>query len=159
MTVSTRKAEPSDAEAIIEIVRSSILTRCAPDHLNDQATLTRWLSNKTPQNFLTWIANPDNFCVVAESEDGLKGVGLLHRSGEIRLFYLSPTAQRQGFGRAIYLALEKAAPQWGLKAIHLHSTPNARSFYESVGFVATGPATLQFGVLHGYPYEKQLQPN
>jgi N-acetylglutamate synthase-like GNAT family acetyltransferase len=159
MNVSIRKAEPSDAEAIIEIVRSSIVTQCASDHRNDADTLTHWLSNKTPQNFLTWISNPDNFCVVAESDKSLKGVGLLHRSGEIRLFYLSPTTLRQGLGRAIYSALEEAARRWGLEVIHLHSTPNARFFYEAQGFVATGPAIPQFGVLQGYPYVKHLQPN
>ena len=157
MTTSIRQAEPEDAEAIIEIVRSSIVELCGADHLEDSETLDAWLSNKTPANFRIWISNPDNYCVVSEVNGELKGVGLLHRSGEIRLFFLSPAAQRRGLGRGIYSALEKAAVEWNLPALHLNSTLGACRFYEAMGFSSTGPAVPLFGVLRGYPYEKRLQ--
>ena len=41
----------------------------------DPATLARWLANKTPENLRTWLANPENHCVVA-TEGALMGVGL-----------------------------------------------------------------------------------
>jgi len=87
------------------------------------------------------------------------GVGLLHRSGEIRLCYVAPGAQRKGIGKAIYLALEEQAKAWRLRTLRLESTVSARQFYEALGFRSAGMATPGFGISHCHPYEKQLQPN
>ena len=119
-------------------------------------TLTTWLANKTSQNFLTWIANTDNFCVVAESNNRLAGVGVLQRTGEILLFYLDPGAQRQGIGRIIHAALEAKANEWKLASLHLDSTSLARPFYEALGYRAIGAAVPRFGVLQCFPYSKRL---
>ena len=112
--ITVRRAEESDATAAIDVVRRSISQLCVADHHDDESTLTTWLANKTPQNFLAWIANTDNFCVVAESNSRLAGVGVLQRTGEILLFYLDPGAQRQGIGRIIHAALEAKAHEWQL---------------------------------------------
>lgn len=151
-----REARPEDADAAIDIVRSSIETLCVADHQNDPDTLARWLANKTPQSFRGWLANPENFCVVAAEERGPSGVGLLRRDGELVLFFLAPGTQRQGVGTLIYQALEKRAIEWGLSRLHLGSTSMARPFYEAMGFRSTGPAKTVFGVLLSYPYEKSL---
>ena len=45
------------------------------------------------QLFESWIAEPENFCVVAESEGVVKGIGLLHGSGEVRLLYTLRSSQ------------------------------------------------------------------
>src|ERR1700675_216886 len=103
--VAVRKAEPKDAEAAVEVLRRSITELCTLDHHGDADTLAKWLANKTRQNFLAWLTKEDNFCVVAEANDQVLGVGLIHRSGEIRLCYLAPGAQGQGLGKAIHLAL------------------------------------------------------
>jgi ribosomal protein S18 acetylase RimI-like enzyme len=97
--ISVRPAEQRDADVAIDVVRRSIAQLCIADHHNDEETLTTWLANKTPQNFLSWLSNVDNFCVVVESDGRLVGVGVLHRRGEILLFYLAPGAQRQGIGK------------------------------------------------------------
>lgn len=157
MSIHVRPAESQDAAAAIAAVRNSISQLCAADHRNDPATLAAWLRNKTADNFAAWIANPDNFCVVAKAGI-VAGVGLLHRSGEIRLFYLAPGCQRQGIGRALYQALESQARQWSLARLHLDSTDRARPFYEAMGYAAAGPAIERFGVLRCFPYEKSLQP-
>jgi GNAT superfamily N-acetyltransferase len=157
--ITTREARLEDADAAIEVVRRSIEALCAADHRNDPDTLARWLANKTPQSFQGWLANPQNFCVVAVGERGLSGVALLHREGEIMLFYLSPGMQRRGVGTLLYQALEQKANQWGLGRLHLDSTFMARSFYEALGFRSTGPVKRAFGVLQSYPYEKSLQPD
>ena len=80
--ISVRPAEQGDAASAIDVVRRSISQLCVTDHHNDEKTLAMWLDNKTPQNFLTWLSNADNFCVVAELSSRLVGVGLLHRRGE-----------------------------------------------------------------------------
>jgi len=154
--VSVRPAEPGDADAAIDVVRRSISELCVADHHNDEATLASWLANKTPQNFLTWLSNPDNFCVVAESDGRLVGVGVLHRRGEILLFYLAPGVQRRGIGRMIHAALEKRAMQWKLTSLHLDSTALACRFYEALGYRPTGAAVVRFGVLRCFPFAKQL---
>jgi GNAT superfamily N-acetyltransferase len=156
---SVRRAEARDAEAAVEVVRRSITELCTADHRGDADTIAKWLSNKTVQNFVSWFANDDNFCVIAEASSRLCGVGLLHRGGEIKLFYLAPNAQRQGMGNAIHLALEEKANAWGLRELRLESTVLARPFYERLGYRSVSVGKHRFGVLHSYPYEKTLQPD
>ncbi|HKE96976.1 MAG TPA: GNAT family N-acetyltransferase [Povalibacter sp.] len=151
-----RPANVSDAVEAIEAVRRSIITLCVPDHLNDAATLDRWLANKKPESFAAWISNPDNFCAVEEVDGRVQGLGLLHSSGELRLFYVAPGHERKGLGRSIHEALVSRAAQWGLTKLHLESTSVARNFYESLGYRSTGPKRLMFGVLHAYPYERSV---
>ena len=155
--VTVRQAKPEDADAAVDVLRRSIKELCELDHRGDAETLAKWLANKTPQNFLAWLASDDNFCVVAEANKQVVGVGLLHRSGEIRLCYLAPGAQRKGIGKAICLALEGQAKVWGLSTLRLESTVSARRFYETLGFQSAGMATPGFGVSHCHPYEKQLR--
>jgi GNAT superfamily N-acetyltransferase len=155
---AVRKADPKDAAAAVEVVRRSITELCVADHRGDPDTLAQWLSNKTVPNFASWLADDDNFCVIAEASDRLLGVGLLHRSGEIMLFYLAPNAQLQGVGKAIHLALEEKAREWELPKLTLESTVLARPFYERLGYQSAGAAKPQFGVLLSYPYAKTLQP-
>jgi GNAT superfamily N-acetyltransferase len=159
MKINVRPAEQRDAAAVVEVIRRSIQELCAADHHNDHETLNMWLANKTPENFLNWLANPDNFCVAAELNDHLSGVGLLHHSGEIRLCYLAPGAQGQGIGKAMHAKLEAVARDWGLSSLHLDSTAMACPFYEALGYHSTGAAIPRFGVLQGFPYEKRLLPN
>ena len=155
--VAVRLADLKDADAAVDVVRRSIEQLCTADHRNDADTVARWLANKTRSNFLSWLSNDENFCVVAEANDRLSGVGLLNRSGEIRLFYLAPGSQRQGVGKAIHAALEEKAIAWGLQKLHLESTALARPFYEAIGYRPAGVAKLRFGVLQSHPYEKTLQ--
>jgi GNAT superfamily N-acetyltransferase len=156
MTV-VRRADPRDAQAATDVLRRSITELCVLDHRGDADTLGKWLANKTPQNFLLWLASDDNFCVVAEADSQVVGVGLLHRSREIRLCYLAPGAQGKGIGKAIYLSLEEQAKALGLGILRLESTVSAREFYERQGFRSTGTATPGFGISHCHPYEKELQ--
>jgi GNAT superfamily N-acetyltransferase len=157
---AVRPAEARDAEAAVEVVRRSISESCTADHGGDADTIAKWLSNKTVENFVSWLANDDNFCVIAEAASNrLLGVGLLRRSGEIVLFYLAPNAQRQGMGKAIHLALEEKAKAWGLSKLQLESTLLACPFYERLDYRSAGAAKPRFGVLLSYPYEKTLQPN
>lgn len=151
-----RPASARDAARAIEVVRRSITLLCEPDHRNDPATLGRWLANKTPESFAAWISNPENFCVVAEVASEIQGVGLVHRSGELRLFYVAPGHARQGLGRNIHAALVTQARSWGLTEIHLESTSVARQFYESLGYRSAGPQKAMFGVLQAYPYVKDI---
>jgi len=158
--ITAREASSDDTTEVIDLVRKSITLLCTDDHRDDPYTLAKWLENKTPQHFVAWLSNPANYCVVAHLNERLAGVGLLHRGGEIRLFFVGPDAQRQGVGKAIHALLESKAPLFELRALHLLSTALARPFYEALGYQPNGAAQLRFGVLQCYPYEKLLlQPN
>jgi GNAT superfamily N-acetyltransferase len=152
-----RPATVDDANPAIEVIRRSITELCVPDHRNEPATLDRWLANKKAESFVTWVSNPDNFCVVEEVDGVIQGVGLLHRSGEVRLFYVAPEQLRKGLGRRIHEALEIHAALWGLPELRLESTSVARRFYESLGYRAAGAEKNFFEVLRVFPYAKPVR--
>ncbi|HEU4580956.1 MAG TPA: GNAT family N-acetyltransferase [Polyangiaceae bacterium] len=156
MDCSTRRVTPDDAEAIVALLVASITTLCVHDHLNDPETLARWLRNKTVADLQRWLADPEDFMFMAELGSVASGVALLHSSGAIWLCYVLPGLQRRGVGRALIQRLEAEAKARGITELRLTSTGSARSFYESMGFVATGAPRTAFGVLQEYPYEKKL---
>ena len=138
------------------MVRRSITELCVADHQNDATTLAEWLANKNPEVFVKWLASPNNFCLVAEENDHLLGVGMLLRNGYVSLLYLLPGVQRRGIGKAIYLGMEQQAKHWGLRKLTTESTASACAFYERMGFKSTGDAVLGFGRARCWPYEKAL---
>lgn len=75
--VTVRQAEPRDAENAVAVLRRSITELCVEDHRGDAGTIAKWLANKTPQVLRAWIESGDNFCVVAEADDQVIGVGLI----------------------------------------------------------------------------------
>lgn len=153
-----RRAAARDSNAAAALLVRSIRELCVADHHGDQPTLERWLRNKTPREFERWLANIENFTVVAELGQKLAGVALLHDSAEIRLCYVMPGAERAGVGKALLGALEAEARRRGLSEVRLQSSGNARPFYEYLGYLADGPPTIAFGVLQQYPYRKPLSP-
>ena len=110
---SVRKAEPPDALAAVDVIRASIVELCIGDHRNDAETLARWLENKTIDHFLAWISSERHYCVVAEDETGICGVGLIENDGELQLCYVRPGMQHRGHGKAILEGLEARAKSWG----------------------------------------------
>lgn len=144
--LSVRAATPEDAQAAVHVMRRSIAELCVADHHHDPATLNEWLANKTPEQFRTWLASPNNFGVVAEERHQVIGVGMINRSGYVSLLYRLPGIQCRGVGKAMLLALEQRARDWGLRRLTAESTITARGFYEAMGFKAAGdprPADAQ----------------
>jgi GNAT superfamily N-acetyltransferase len=133
-----RAARPADADAAVAVLRRSITESCEADHQGDAQTLGQWLANKTPEHFGAWLAEEDNYCVVAALEGPICGVGLVNRGGEVMLCYVAPDAQRRGVGRALHAALEAKARAWDVARLHLRSTLGARRFYENLGFTQAG---------------------
>jgi hypothetical protein len=60
-----RDAAMEDAVAACEVMRRSIAELCVADHRGDVDVLARWLSNKTPDTFRSWIAHQGNSVLVA----------------------------------------------------------------------------------------------
>lgn len=153
---SVRRAVAADADAALEVVRRSIIELCVADHRNDDDTLAQWLVNKTVEQFLYWIASDRHYCVVAEDEGAVCGVGLIEDDGEIQLCYVRPGAQRRGHGKAMLNRLEAQARTWGLARVRLKSTGLAQPFYEHHGYRSTGLAERGFGITRPLAYAKEI---
>lgn len=151
-----RDATADDAEAACTVLRRSIAELCHADHHNDPAILTRWLGNKTPETFRSWIAQHDNFLLVAVKDGEILAVGSMTDAGRIGLNYVSPDARFRGVSRAMLRALEERAAGRGNEECVLTSTETARRFYVSNGYVETGAPVGEFGTTTGYPMSKTL---
>ena len=69
-----RPAVPGDAVEACDVLRRSIRELCVEDHRNDEASLQRWLANKTPEHVLAWIASPGSHLLVAIEGGAIAGV-------------------------------------------------------------------------------------
>jgi GNAT superfamily N-acetyltransferase len=151
-----RDAVPEDAPAGCEVMRRSIAELCVADHKNDPAILTRWLGNKTVENFVAWINQPDNSLLVAVEGGEILAVGFVTDAGSIGLNYVSPDARFRGVSRALLRALEARAIARNNSQCTLTSTETARQFYLSNGYVSSGVASGAFGTGSDYPMSKPL---
>jgi GNAT superfamily N-acetyltransferase len=154
--IEIRDAVPEDAPAGCVVMRRSIAELCLADHKNDSAILARWLENKTVENFVAWIDQPDNSLMIAVEDGKIVAVGSVTNSGSIGLNYVSPDARFRGVSRAMLGALEARAIACGNRQCTLMSTETARQFYLSNGYVASGAASGAFGTGSGYPMSKPL---
>ena len=148
-----RLAREDDSAAACQTMRRSITELCVADHKNDPTILARWLANKTPKNFLAWMARPDNFLLVAVEDGAVLSVGCVTDGGEITLNYVSPDARFRGVSRAMLKALEQRARACGNGRCTLTSTGTARRFYRAAGYVEDVPAPFKFG-MPDYPMSK-----
>lgn len=151
-----RDAVPEDAVAACQVMRRSIAELCVADHRNEPAILERWLSDKTPEIFLSWI-RPESSLLVATEDGGVLAVGSVTDAGEITLNYVSPDARFRGVSTALLGALEARAIERGNELCTLKSTETARRFYLAKGYCDAGPAAGKFGTASGYLMTKRLR--
>jgi GNAT superfamily N-acetyltransferase len=150
-----RDAVSEDAAAACEVMRRSIAELCAPDHRNDPEILRRWLSNKTPDIFKSWIRSGNVLLVVVEGAS-IVAVGRVTDAGEITLNYVSPDARFRGVSTAMLDALERRARERGNRRCKLNSTETALRFYLARGYAQDGPGEGKFGTNSAYPMSKEL---
>jgi GNAT superfamily N-acetyltransferase len=140
-----RDAVAEDASAACQVLRRSIAELCVADHRNDPAILARWLSNKTPEIFRSWITQRANSLLIVVEGDSILAVSSFTDAGKITLNYVSPDARFRGISRALLGALEARALERGNIRCTLTSTETARRFYHANGYVEDGPPTVEFG--------------
>jgi len=150
-----RSALEEDATAACRVIRRSITELCISDHRNDPVILTSWLSNKTPDTFVSWIRQPSNSVLIAIDDGIILGVGSVTNAGEINLNYVSPDARFRGVSRELVRALEARAVERGNVRCILTSTQTARRFYRDRGYVEDEVPIKKFGT-SGYPMWKSL---
>jgi GNAT superfamily N-acetyltransferase len=151
-----RDATPEDAIAACQTMRRSIAELCVADHHNDPDILQRWLNNKTPEIFRTWI-KPNHSLLVAVEDNNILAVGNVTGAGKITLNYVLPDARFQGVSSALLTALEHRARERGNETCELESTETARRFYLARGYSEVGTASAKFGTAGGYPMTKRLR--
>ena len=156
MSLEIRAATPEDAAAACQVMRRSIAELCFADHRNEEAILNRWLGNKTPEVFVSWLGQPDHSLLVAVEDGNILAVGSVTDAGEITLNYVSPDARFRGVSRALLGALEARAIERGNARCTLTSTKTARRFYQANGYVEDGLPAGNFGTSSGYPMTKLL---
>jgi GNAT superfamily N-acetyltransferase len=152
-----RDAVDADAEAACEVMRRSIAELCAQDHHNDPQILKRWLANKQPHIFRSWLTQAGNSVQVAIEGDRILAVGAVTDAGEITLNYVSPDARFRGVSRSLLRALEARASERGNPHCTLVSTATARRFYQANGYAEAGLAQGHFGTNSGIPMRKALK--
>jgi GNAT superfamily N-acetyltransferase len=152
MAITIRDAVVDDAVAAADVRVRSITELCAPDHQDDPAILARWLANKSPEIFKSWIVQPDNSVLVAIENNTIIAVGSVTDRGEITLNYVLPAVRFRGVSRALLTALERRAREKGNTRCTLRSTETARRFYRSAGYMEEGPAVARLGT----PMSKHL---
>ena len=152
-----RDAVSEDAAVACEVMRRSIAELCRADHRDDPAVLQRWLSNKRPEIFKSWM-RPGNSLLVAVEDDRVLAVGSITDTGEITLNYVLSDARFRGVSSALLAALEDRARARGVAVCTLASTETARRFYLARGYAETGPADGKFGTVSGYPMSKPMAP-
>lgn len=65
--------------------------------------------------------------------------------GGVRAVYVDPDYVGEGVGSALLERLEATAREWGLDSLGLHSSVNARGFYEHHGYEVVTELTFEFG--------------
>lgn len=133
-SVAIRRARLEDADAIVAVLRRSIVELCVDDHHHDPGILGSWLQNKTIANVRVWIEAAGNFVAVAEGSVGLCGVASLSAAGTILLCYVLPEVQFKGVGRAMLESIEAEARLRGFHELSLESTISAGAFYRRHGY-------------------------
>jgi GNAT superfamily N-acetyltransferase len=141
-----RPANHSDAAAVCDLLRDSILESCIQDHKNDSAILGAWLGNKNADIVGAWLVSPSNYALVAEASGKIVGIGLLTSKGKIALLYVSPGMQQAGIGKRLLSALEEQACAWRLPVVQIASTITARSFFLQLHYSEQGQASSCFGI-------------
>lgn len=136
-------------------MRRSIAELCIADHRRDPQILTKWLANKNPQAFISWIDSGSHLHV-AEQNGRLVAVGAMKNSGEITLNYVSPDARFRGVSKAMLAALENEARRFGLGECFLTSTDTAHAFYLALGYRDDGSEISVFTSRPAHRMRKRL---
>ena len=156
MPLTIRDAVLGDAEAGTRVLRQSITDLCVADHKNDPLFLSDCLSNKTPEHFRSWIAQPGVFLLVAIEDERVVGVGAVTDDGHITFNYVSPEARFRSISKAMLGALEARTIERGCTQCTLESTKTARRFYVSNGYAEAIGTTDSCGPAPCAPISKTL---
>jgi len=155
--IKARKSVPSDAATVSVVLIRSIRELCFEDHQNRNERLEPWLANKTSKSVSNWILSSEAYCVTAVADsDMIAGFGMLSKTGEMLLLYVSPDYVGVGAGQVLLRAIESQAIAWGLAEITLDSTVAAKNFYEHHGYRSSKSCRSRLDGLNCHAMRKSL---
>jgi predicted N-acetyltransferase YhbS len=141
--MNTRRARPSDAEAISALIHGQrdlfLLSPVGP-------ATTAFLSATSSDRILEHIQSPDRAVFVAIRDAQVVGCISIKNAKHVSQFFVHPEHQRQGIGRALWSAADQelCLSEVG-QVVTVDSSFYAVPVYRRLGFVECGPATERDG--------------
>ncbi len=131
--ITIRVAIPTDADAMAEMQRRSILKLGASTY--PAATVRAWAASVDPLKYLGALAAGEVLIVACDGAD-IVGYGrLVLGENRVRGLYVHPDQARSGVGTLLLEHLEKLAREHGIDRLHLSSSLNAVPFYRHHGYL------------------------
>src|SRR5690606_14322382 len=126
-----RRATMADLPAMQQLFVDSILRTCNNDY--EEGQLLAWVSGVEDTRRWESIIN-SQYVMVCEVDTTLQGFCTLKDGTYLDMLFVSPTAQRGGIARALYLHIELESRRAGAKEITVDASITARRFFEKMGF-------------------------
>jgi putative acetyltransferase len=131
MTISIRKADPNDLQAIKELFVNCVFEVCKNDYGKDQ--LAAWAS--AANNSKRWLDKIlEQYFIVAETQDTIIGFSSLQGADTVDLLYVHKGFQNIGAASMLFNALLERAKINGCQALKAEVSKTAKSFFERKGF-------------------------
>jgi putative acetyltransferase len=135
-SISIRAFKSHDANAVIDIFRSSVRGVARRDYTLEQ--VTAWAPDEMDAN--AWAARcAREQTFVAQIDTARVGFTSLERNGHLDLLFVHAEHQRRGIASALLSGVESAARDQGLTRLFTESSITARAFFARRGFRLIAP--------------------
>jgi GNAT superfamily N-acetyltransferase len=116
----------------------------APDYSEEgNANFFRFV---TPEYLENLYARNGFVLGAAFNNESIVGMIAIRDFNHISLFFVDRQFQKKGIGRSLFSAAMQIIESQGMNDIHVHSSPFAVQFYESMGFTSLGPQCIEGGI-------------
>ena len=131
--MTLRKAHPQEAEILWNIRNQAIRHGCKTSY--DADVIARWTPDLMPEHYRQMVIEYP-FYVVEDEKGDIAATGYLDLDTHcLEAIFTLPAASGKGMATRIVEALKQEAHSRGIIRLTLDATPNARSFYQKLGFV------------------------
>lgn len=140
-----RRFKPGEERAIWSVYFAATRESIARDYHPE--LIERWAPQDRDMNeWADRLAQKNPFVAVVDNQ--IVGMAEIDADGFIDYFYVHPSCQRKGIGKALLATLESEAVKLGVSAIFADVSVTARSFFLSRGFSIT---EVKSNVILGHP--------
>lgn len=151
-----RRYQPSDADALAEVFRRSVLELGPRRYTPLQ--VSAWAANGPTADTLQAKLGDGRVCLVVEHEEQPVAFADLEADGHIDFFYCDPKAAGTGAASELAAALFAEAEKQGIERLYSEVSETARGFFMRQGFRMLERRDLTVGGvdIHNYSAEKKL---
>lgn len=129
--------------AAFVLVKSVFDEFVAPDYSMEGCT--NFFKLVTPE-FLEKLHTRNGFVLGAFNDESIVGMIAIRDFNHISLFFVDRQFQKKGIGRSLFLAAMQIIESQNFTDTHVHSSPFAVPFYNSIGFTSLGPECIEGGI-------------